>query len=418
MRQAILPSIALMLAEISAHLAAGRFRSAVAAAAQLQATRRFDPALIALPRLMGEALFAARLWLEAQPWLADAAALEPWDAGLADRLEQCRLPAWLAPSWQDPHSGRRLRRHPPREGRAYSYTVDVVGTCNLRCPSCPVGNSPARPRGFMAPALFGQILAKIRAESPDPAPRLTLYNWGEPLLHPELPRLIGMAHDAGFGVQLSTNLNIRHGLEAVISAAPEELKISLSGFTPQSYARSHRRGDLALVLANMREVRRLIDKHRVGTRVWIGHHIYRFNKDQIPAVAALARELGFAHHPIDAFFMPLERLGDYLDGDPAADPGGIIPDLPLDPRQRQAALTGQQDPDSDCELRYAQTVINHDGSLALCCSVYDQANMLGGNFLDLDHAEIQRRRYAHPFCGTCMAKRMHYAGRALIDLTN
>ena len=63
MRQAILPSIALMLGEISAHLSAGRFRSAVTAAAQLQTARRFDPALIALPRLMGEALFAARLWL-------------------------------------------------------------------------------------------------------------------------------------------------------------------------------------------------------------------------------------------------------------------------------------------------------------------------------------------------------------------
>ncbi len=417
MMRAILPIIDRMWNEISAMLAAGRFRSAVAAAEQLQATRRFDPALVTLSRRVGEALHAAGLWRDAEPWLAAALALEPWDTGLAARHEQCRLPAWAAPEWHDPVSGRRLRRHPPREGRAYSYTIDVVGTCNLRCPSCPVGNSPARPRGFMAPALFGQILAKIRAESPDPQPRLTLYNWGEPLLHPELPRLIGMAHDAGFGVQLSTNLNIRHGLAAVIAAAPEELKISLSGFTPESYARSHRRGDLALVLANMREVRRLIDHHGVATNVWIGHHIYRSNRAQIPEVAALARELGFAHHPIDAFFMPLERLGDYLDGDAAADPGGIIPDLPLDPRHRQAALAGQQDPDSDCELRFAQTVINHDGSLALCCSVYDPANMLGANFLDLDHQEIERRRYAHPFCDQCTQRRMHYAGRALLDVS-
>ncbi len=418
MTEAVLPIIAFMVSEISALLAAGRFRSAVAAATRLQATRRFDTALVTLPRLVGEALFAAGLWRDAEAWLAAAVAVEPWDTALAKRHEQCRLPGWLAPEWLDHETGRRLRRHPPREGRAYSYTVDVVGTCNLRCPSCPVGNSPARPRGFMAPELFAKILAKTRAESPDPAPRLTLYNWGEPLLHPELPRLIGMAHEAGLAVQLSTNLNIRHGLEAVIAAAPDELKISLSGFTPESYARSHRRGDLALVLANLREIRRLIDRHGVATRVWIGHHLYRSNREQLPAVAALARELGFAHHPIDAFFMPLERLGEYLDGNPAADPGGIIPDLPLDPRDRQAALAGQQDPDSDCELRYAQTVINHDGSLALCCSVYDAANMLGANFLDLHHAEIERRRYAHPFCGECMARRMHYAGRALIDLAS
>lgn len=405
-----------MLGEIVTLLGQGRYRSAVTAATALDTARRFDPALVSLPRVIGEALFAAGLWREAGPWLDRASALEPWDASLAEHAGRCRLPDWLAPEVTDPATGRTLRRHPPREGRAYSYTVDVVGTCNLRCPSCPVGNSPARPKGFMDPALFGRILAKIRAESPDPQPRLTLYNWGEPLLHPELPRLITMAHDAGLAVQLSTNLNIRHGLSEVIAAGPEELKISLSGFTPDSYARSHRRGDLALVLANMREVRRLIDLHGVATRVWIGHHIYRANRDQIPAVAALARELGFAHHPIDAFFMPLERLGAYLDGDDSADPGGIIPDLPLNPRARAAALAGQIDPASDCELRFAQTVINHDGSLALCCSVYDAENMLGAQFLDLDHEEIQARRYAHPFCGTCMAKHMHYAGRALIDL--
>lgn len=406
-----------MLGEIVTLLGQGRYRSAVAAATALDTARRFDPGLVSLPRIIGEALFGAGLWREAGPWLDRASALEPWDSALADHAERCRLPDWLAPDIKEHATGRTLRRHPPKEGRAYSYTVDVVGTCNLRCPSCPVGNSPARPKGFMDTALFGRILAKIRAESPDPNPRLTLYNWGEPLLHPELPRLIAMAHAAGFPVQLSTNLNIRRGLSDVIAAGPEELKISLSGFTPDSYARSHRRGDLTLVLANMREVRRLIDAHGVATRVWIGHHIYRANRDQIPAVAALARELGFAHHPIDAFFMPLERLGAYLDGDDSADPGGIIPDLPLNPRARAAALAGQIDPDSDCELRFAQTVINHDGSLALCCSVYDAANMLGANFLDLGHDEIQARRYAHPFCGTCMAKTMHYAGRALIDLS-
>jgi pyruvate-formate lyase-activating enzyme len=405
-----------MMAEISALLAAGRFASAVTAARALEKAKPFDPGLVMLPRLMGEALFAAGLWREAESWLARAATLEPWDTALGEHHARCRLPAWAAPE-MTLADGRRLVRHPPQEGAAYSYTIDVVGTCNLRCPTCPVGNSPARPRGFMAPELFERILAKIRAESPDPEPRLTLYNWGEPLLHPELPRLIDLAHAAGLKVQLSTNLNIRHGLEAVIAANPDELKISLSGATPESYGRTHRRGDLALVLANMRDLRRLIDTHGATTRVWIGHHLYRSSRHQLPDVAALARELGFAHHPIEAFFMPLERLAAYLDGNGGADRHGIIPDLPLDPRTRARRLAIEQDPDSDCELRFAQTVINHDGSVALCCSVYDTANMLGIDFLEVPHAEIQRRRYAHPFCAICMQHNMHYAGRRVMDLT-
>ncbi len=39
---------------------------------------------------------------------------------------------------------------------------------------------------------------------------------------------------------------------------------------------------------------------------------------------------------------------------------------------------------STAELRFNQTVINHDGSVALCCTVYDRDNMLDIGFLDAD----------------------------------
>jgi pyruvate-formate lyase-activating enzyme len=394
-------------------LAEGRFAEAIAGADAAMAAAPWDTRLAGLPRMLGDTLFAVGLWEDAAPWLARAAWIEPWDSDLAERAARARLPSWLAPDRDDPGLGRPLKRYAPRESGAYTYVVEVVGTCNLRCPTCPVGNSPARPKGFMSPALFADILAKIRAETPDPNPRLALYNWGEPLLHPQLPRLITMAREQGLEVELSTNLNIRRGLEAVVAAAPAEIKVSLSGFTPETYGRTHARGDLALVTRNLRELRRLIDRHGAQTRVWIGHHLYKSNRHQVGDVARLALELGFEHQPMDAFFMPLERLGAWLDGDEGADPGGIIPDLPLDPKTRQEALRRQRNGQHDCELRFAQTVINHDGGLALCCGVYDAPNMLGAKFLDLPHAEIEARRYAHPFCAECMAKDMHYAPPSL-----
>ena len=63
----------------------------------------------------------------------------------------------------------------------------------------------------------------------------------------------------------------------------------------------------------------------------------------------------------------------------------------------------------DCELRFNQTVINHDGSVALCCSVYDKPNMLGLDFLSTPHAELERAKYRHSFCGTCMSHGLHYS---------
>ena len=50
-----------------------------------------------------------------------------------------------------------------------------------------------------------------------------------------------------------------------------------------------------------------------------------------------------------------------------------------------------------------------DGSVALCCSVYDQAQMLGVSFLEQSHAQLEVRKYKHPFCRTCMKHSLDYS---------
>jgi MoaA/NifB/PqqE/SkfB family radical SAM enzyme len=369
----------------------------------------FDLRLAALQREIGLALFSESLWEDAEPWLERAVAVEPWDPSLASAYRRARRPAYLAPEVRDPASGKMLRRYAAREGDTYIFVIDIVGTCNLRCPTCPVGNSPDRPRGFMDLALFQKIVAKIGRESPVPHPQINLYNWGEPLLHPELPAIIGILRQAGMRSHLSTNLNIKRGLEAAIAAGPDELKISLSGFSQETYGRAHARGKLDLVRSNMRHVRQYADKHRVATRIWVGHHIYRSNQHEIEPVRQFCRELSFEYHPIAAFYMPLERLLEVLNGKPNPRDGGIIEDLIRSPFDVQRRAAAHRSGCFDCELRFNQTVINHDGTVALCCTVFDEANMLGISYLDEDFNSIEKRKYDHPFCQTCFRNHSEYA---------
>ena len=63
----------------------------------------------------------------------------------------------------------------------FVYNIDIAGTCNLGCASCPVGNTPLgsvsrgeRPRGFMPFELFAQIVEKIARETPVERPVITL----------------------------------------------------------------------------------------------------------------------------------------------------------------------------------------------------------------------------------------------------
>lgn len=352
-------------------------------------------------------------WEDALPWLGRAAARLPDDhparAEVLHWQQRTQPRAYLAPEVWDPLQQRSLRRHAPRESATYVYAIDVVGTCNLRCPTCPVGNSPAaeRPKGFMEPELFERVLDKIVAERVADRPEVWLFNWGEPLLHPELPALITAVKRRGLRCHLSTNLNVERSLREVVRAAPDDLKVSLSGFTPETYARTHVRGHLALVKSNLYRLRHDLDRCGVATRVWVGHHLYKGTESQVADVAALCRELGFEHHPMPAFYMPLERLVDVLDGRRPPDPTWEL--LIQAPPVYLERIRGRRSEQHDCELRFNQTVINHDGSVALCCCVYERENMLGLSFLDTPHAELEAAKYRHPMCRTCMARGLSFS---------
>lgn len=365
-------------------------------------------------REMGLALCRAGYREVARPWLEEALVNAPDDSVLQKAWRRSRPPAWLEPEVWDPALGRTLLRAAPREADTYVYTIDIVGTCNLRCPSCPVGNlqESVRPKGFMPLATFERVIDKIRAESPVAVPEIWLFNWGEPFLHPELAAMIELLNRHGLPSFLSTNLNIRRGLSAVIAADPGVIKVSMSGFSEATYSTTHARGRLDLLKANLVRLRELIDEHGAGTTVWVGQHVYRNNREEVAPVAELCRELGFEHRPIAAFYQPLEKLLALAEGESLDEP---VLDLLLEhPRDYLPRIAAGRDRRYDCELRANQTVINHDGRVALCCSVYEPENMLGLDFLDTPREAIEAAKYRHPTCARCQKAGLAYAPSRLL----
>lgn len=389
-------------------LGLGEFASALELLAEAWVEDDRNPGWQGSLPVIGMTLFARGHWEAARPWLERAALAGIDDPQVAAARERCALRDYLVPEIFDGKQGRVLMRYAPRESGTYVYAIDVVGTCNLRCPTCPVGNSPlgARPRGFMEVDLFRRIIAKVKADDAAARPEIFLFNWGEPLLHPRIGEIIGIVNEAGLPCHVSTNLNVEKGLREVAKANPANLKISLSGFTSETYGATHVGGDLALVKSNLYRLRHELDKYKATTRVWVGHHLYRNNQHQLEEVAAACRELRFEHHPIAAFFQPLERLIEASEG---RGPPHPVLDLLLEhPASYVPRLKATRSRDHDCELRFNQTAINFDGTVALCCSVYEEANMLGAHFLERTHAELEAMKYAHPFCATCMDKGVAY----------
>ena len=103
--------------------------------------------------------------------------------------------------------------------------LEITNLCNLRCSFCP---GTKRKTGFIAPEDFRLLAGRLRPHTD----YLYLHLMGEPLMHPRLDELLGIAEGLDFRVMVTTNgtlLPERGGL-LIDSPAVEKVSISLHSF--------------------------------------------------------------------------------------------------------------------------------------------------------------------------------------------
>jgi pyruvate-formate lyase-activating enzyme len=291
------------------------------------------------------------------------------------------------------------------------YFVDIVGGCNLRCPSCGNGNMPGagRPAGMMSLELFDRVLDKIALETETGEPAVVaLFNWGEPLLHPRAAEMITRVRSRGFTCCISTNLNRPRDLEGVVRAQPDWFRISVSGFRQEIYQRTHLGGEIERVKQNMHRLRELMDAHRARFPVHVYYHVYRHNvRGDEEAMRQLAAQLGFAFEAVWAVPAPIEKVQGWLtDGVPAQD-APLVELLVIRPEEARELTLGFAEGRQSCPLIDA-TIVNCDGSVDLCCGTYQQ--QIARSFLDVQADALRRTKQGWPTCEPCMSNGLHLVG--------
>lgn len=296
----------------------------------------------------------------------------------------------------------------------HSFLIDVSGACNLRCPSCPVGNMKAadfsekgaRSKGFMKFPEFEKIINKIVSESKQYGyiPDVHFYNWGEPLINPDIIKMIALVNACGVNSHISTNFNVNIDLNDFVKNHPHWMRVSLSGWRSESYKKSHVGGDLNLVKSNLYKLRYFMDKHSISFPVDVLYHCYKDNlDDEISNAQKEIEDLGFNFRISYAYFMGFEKLIKYSQGI----------ELPPDDTETQrrmlvavqeGLLIGRFDTSPHCPLRGNQTVINWDGSVPLCCVTYDSEHLITHSFLDGSFEEIQNNKsMLDNVCDACVS---------------
>jgi radical SAM protein with 4Fe4S-binding SPASM domain len=245
-------------------------------------------------------------------------------------------------------------------GMPINYFVDPINICNLHCPLCPTGRGVlARPRGRMALDDLRQIIDQIAPY----AYRVELYNWGEPLLHPDIFDMIEYAVHKRITVGLSSNLNRldRNSARRLVESGLSQLVVSIDGATQESYETYRRGGSLERVLENLKlltETRALYKRSTpfIIGRMLIGKH----NERQVEAVRDIVYQAGadsFATGMLYINTHDAQQREDWISTDPACSP--------YDQAQPELENTWH------CRDLWENMVINWDGGVAPCCWLHD-----------------------------------------------
>ena len=254
-------------------------------------------------------------------------------------------------------------------------TIESGNICNLRCPLCPTGQRDvSAKKGYLVYSDFKRLIDEIGEN----LLLIRLYNWGEPLLNKELIKMIAYADKKKIAVKISTNLSFPiDGLlaESLMRSNLQKIYVSCNGVSVSSYSNYHIDGDFNKVIANMKllvdEKNRL--KNHYTEIVWL-FHVFKHNEHEIEAARAMAKEIGvklminkmrtdMGKEIFETAEKSIERDSQWL---PANPDFNIFNMDEKKPKKRFR-----------CDLLWTETVINWDGSVLPCCSVYSEAYSFG-----------------------------------------
>lgn len=111
------------------------------------------------------------------------------------------------------------------------YHLEATNICNLKCSYCPYEQEIVPPDkwGYMDPALLGKILEQIRKLKPGAG--VSLHLGGEPMLHPEIDRLVCMVREQlGLRPMIATNATLltEQKADRIVRAGGAHLQIDFA----------------------------------------------------------------------------------------------------------------------------------------------------------------------------------------------
>ncbi|AZC26123.1 MULTISPECIES: radical SAM protein [Pseudomonas] len=288
--------------------------------------------------------------------------------------------------------------------------IDIVGACNLSCPSCPMGNSENNNfKKSMPMEMFNEIVKKAKSEG---VSSIHLYNWTEPLVHPRIGEFIEIINSAGISSGISTNLNISKNMEQALKAEPSFFRISLSGFYQETYELGHVGGNIEVVKENMLKLHEIKKQYNLNTLIEVYYHRYLDNLEEEALMREFSERLGFTFSTGYSVMMPLEKTLAIIERDSSVTDADreTLKRLALPPYDDLVNLVKHY-PKHACSLKDNMLVLDCNGNTVLCCSVFNQSEYSVGKYLELPLEQLSGLKSTQAncadMCNRCTKNGLH-----------
>jgi MoaA/NifB/PqqE/SkfB family radical SAM enzyme len=293
----------------------------------------------------------------------------------------------------------------PREPRGFALILfDIVGGCNARCPFCVTGREEFGKRlRFISVADFGRTLDRLmELELAIPEwTNISLHNWGEPILHPDLNGIVAKINERRLKVHMSTNTS-KATRFTVSTERFTQVGFSMPGFSQASYDKihglrfDHVLANMEATIANMRET-------GFPGPYYLVYHVYQFNyENELRQAKQWCADHKIDFLPYYAYLNDHEPMIAYLKGSmSAADLAKASRSLFL---HYVDDLVATQPKDWECPQWNTSLTISHRSEVVLCCVLpFGDEHAILGSVFDMSREDILARKQSSPACGECMS---------------
>ena len=145
--------------------------------------------------------------------------------------------------------------------------IEPTNKCNLKCIMCPNSVKENKTEGFMDLGLYQKLIDEAKG----------FVNWvtlcisGEPLLHPDFPRMVRYAKQNGIKTFVSTNATVMNDSMSlqILKSGLDWISFSFDGCTKETYEKIRVGADFEKTISNIKNFLRWKRRLRVHTRVEI-----------------------------------------------------------------------------------------------------------------------------------------------------